>query len=183
MIGWTGAEVLTWLTSIGFGLLSGVVPVANAEAYVVASQVSALAGAVPVAVGVAFGQTAGKVLLFLSVRRGRRSFEPRGRRPFEPRPPKPESTGPAGPVRWRSLRARIRRLVEVSLRLVGHPRWGLPVVFAASLLGLPPLYPVALLAGATPIRLAPFVAVVLVGRVARFVAVALGVGRLMFVLG
>ena len=63
---WTGwDELLALLTSMGFGVVSAVVPVANAEAYIVASQMTALAGAVPIAVGVAIGQTVGKLLLFL----------------------------------------------------------------------------------------------------------------------
>ena len=50
----------------------------------VGSQVSAVAGAVPIAVGVGIGQTLGKLLLFLSVRRGQepsRSSGTGGRRP------------------------------------------------------------------------------------------------------
>ena len=62
------AELLALLTSIGFGVVSAIVPVANAEAYIVASQMTALAGAIPIAVGVAVGQTIGKLVLFLGVR-------------------------------------------------------------------------------------------------------------------
>ena len=40
--GW--AELVALLTSIGFGIVSAVVPIVNAEAYVIASQVSAVAG-------------------------------------------------------------------------------------------------------------------------------------------
>jgi hypothetical protein len=46
--GWP--ELVALLTSVGFGVVSAVVPVANAEAYVIGSQVSAVAGAVPIAV-------------------------------------------------------------------------------------------------------------------------------------
>ena len=46
------------------------------------------------------------------------------------------------------------------------------------MVGLPPLYAVALLAGATTMRLPWFAAVVLLGRSVRFVLVALGVGHL-----
>ena len=48
----------------------------------------------------------------------------------------------------------------------------------AAVVGVPPLYAVALLAGATTMRLPWFAAVVLLGRSLRFVLVALGVGHL-----
>ena len=69
--GWS--DLVALLTSIGFGIASAVFPLANAETYVVASQVSAVAGVVPIAIGVALGQSVGKLLLFLAVRRGRES--------------------------------------------------------------------------------------------------------------
>lgn len=157
--GWS--ELVELLTSVGFGVVSAIFPVINAEAYVVVSQVSAVAGAVPVAIGIGIGQTIGKVLLFLGVRRGR-DF------PF---------------IRHRAVRAdqpvgrfriRFRAVIRWLLGLVGHPRWGLPIVFVAALAGLPPLFAVALLAGATPMRLGYFAIAVLVGRIGRFVLVALG---------
>ena len=57
--GWP--ELIALLTSIGFGAVSAVVPVVNAEAYVIGSQVSAVAGPVPIAVGVGIGQMFGKL--------------------------------------------------------------------------------------------------------------------------
>jgi membrane protein YqaA with SNARE-associated domain len=156
------AEFLALLTSMGFGVVSAVVPVVNAEAYVITSQVAALAGAVPIAVGVGIGQMVGKLLLFLSVRRGREFAIFRRRRSEGPR-------RPAGPMRTR-LRAFSARLLE----LVGQPRWGLPIVLLAAVVGVPPLYAVALLAGATRMPVLGFALTVLVGRVARFLLVATG---------
>ena len=75
-------------------------------------------------------------------------------------------------------RARFRVLVARLLELVGRKRWGLPIVLLAAVVGLPPLYAVALLAGATTMRLGHFASAVLVGRCARFVLLALGVGGL-----
>jgi membrane protein YqaA with SNARE-associated domain len=160
--GVTWAELLALLTSIGFGVVSAVVPVANAEAYVVASQVTALAGAVPIAVGVGIGQMVGKLLLFVGVRRGREFAVFRRRR----------NDGPArtiGPTR-----ARVRALVARLLDLVGQKRWGLPIVLLAAVVGVPPLYAVALLAGATRMPGIWFALTVLVGRITRFVLVATG---------
>jgi membrane protein YqaA with SNARE-associated domain len=155
-------ELLALLTSIGFGLVSAIVPLANAEAYIVASQVTALAGAIPVAVGVGIGQTIGKVLLFLGVRRGREFAIVRRHRP-ETR------TRPVGPTG-----ARMRALLARLLDLIGQKRWGLPIVLLAAVVGVPPLYAVALLAGATRMPVLGFALTVLVGRVTRFVLVATG---------
>ncbi len=159
-------DLLALLTSVGFGVVSAVFPLANAETYVVASQVSAVAGAVPIAIGVGLGQTLGKLLLFLGVRRGRDFRLMRRRRT-------PAVNRPIG-----SMRARLRAWIAWLLALVGDPRWGLPIVGVAAVIGLPPLYAVALLAGATKMRALWFVLVAAAGRMTRFVIVALGVGGL-----
>ncbi len=164
----TWGVLLAWLTSVAFGVVSAIVPVINAEVYVLVSQVSAVAGIVPVAVGVGVGQTVGKCLLFLGVRRGRRFRfvrEHRARARTEPR----------GRVRqaWHDA-------IQFLLRLVGTKRWGLPITLLAAVVGFPPLYAVALLAGATTMKLRYFAPVVLVGRVTRFLLVAYGVAVLPF---
>jgi membrane protein YqaA with SNARE-associated domain len=156
------AEFLAVLTSIGFGVVSAVAPVANAEAYIVASQMTALAGAVPIAVGVGIGQMVGKLLLFLGVRRGRQFALFRRRR----HEGKPRQAGPTA--------TRVRALLARLLDLVGQKRWGLPIVLLAAVVGIPPLYAVALLAGATRMPVLGFALVVLVGRITRFVLVATG---------
>jgi membrane protein YqaA with SNARE-associated domain len=161
-IGWTDLAAL--LTSVGYGALSAVFPVASAEAYVVASQISRAAGPVAVALGLAVGQTIGKVLLFYGVRRGKESKAVQHRRASL-------RAQPVGPAR-----ARFRAVVRMLLDLVGQKRWGLPITFVAAVVGLPPLYAVALLAGATRMRIGYFAAVVLAGRAARFVLMAYGVG-------
>lgn len=163
VFGWP--EVWALLTSVGYGTVSAVIPVVNAEAYVVVSQVSAIAGTVPIAVGVGVGQTIGKLLLFLGVRRGRQFSLFRHQRAKA----RVETVGP--------VRTRVRFLIARLLAMVGDPRWGLPIVLVAAVLGFPPLYAVALLAGATKMRMGWFVLMVLVGRVTRFVLIAtLGVG-------
>ncbi|HLL63451.1 MAG TPA: hypothetical protein VK401_10405 [Propionibacteriaceae bacterium] len=166
VIGWT--ELLALLTSVGFGVISAIVPVANAEAYVIGSQVSALAGPVPIAVGVGVGQMFGKLILFLSVRQGKELPFIRRRREEARREPVSRARG--------RFQHGVARLVE----LVGQKRWGLPIVMLAAVVGFPPLYAVALLAGATAMRGLWFALVVLVGRVARFVLLALGSGGLLY---
>ena len=159
LVGW--GDVAALMTSVGYGMLSAVVPVASAEAYVVASQVSRVAGPVAVALGLAVGQTIGKVLLFYGVRRGKEA------RTARHRADRPAPTSPA--------RVRLRAALQVLLDLVGQKRWGLPITFVAAVVGVPPLYAVALLAGATQMRVTYFAAVVLAGRAARFVLMAYGV--------
>lgn len=161
--GWP--KLVALVTSLGFGVLSAVFPFANAEAYVIASQVSMVAGVLPIAVGVGVGQTVGKLVLFVSVRQGRQTGV------FHRRPPESARTRRLGPAR-----TRLRQVVRQLLVLVGTKRWGLPIVFLAAVLGLPPLYAVALLAGATQMKLGWFALLVLVGRLGRFVLVALGFG-------
>jgi membrane protein YqaA with SNARE-associated domain len=164
VLGWP--EVVMLLTSVGLGVVSAVFPVVNAETYVVASQVSAVAGPVSIAIGVALGQAIGKLLLFLTVRRGRESRLIR-RRHGTP------VNRPMG-----AMRTRLKIWIAWLLELVGNPRWGLPIVAIAAVIGLPPLYAVSLLAGATRMSAAWFFLVVAAGRLTRFVLVALGIGGL-----
>ena len=133
--GW--AELVALLTSIGFGTVSAVVPIVNAEAYVIASQMSAVHGPIPIAIGIAIGQTVGKLLLFFGVRQGKELSFVKHRREVR-------KQRPVGPTR-----ARFRAAMAKLLDLVGQKRWGLPIVLVAAIVGFPPLYAVALLAGAT----------------------------------
>lgn len=171
LLGWP--ELLALLTSLAYGVVSAIVPFANAEAYVIASQVTAVAGPVPVAVGVGLGQSVGKLLLFVAVRRGRDVWFLRRRHDHES--DQGHDQRPAGPLRTR-IRAFLARLIE----LVGTNRWGLPIVALAAVIGIPPLYAVALVAGASRMRALWFWLVVAVGRVTRFVLVGLGVAWLSF---
>jgi membrane protein YqaA with SNARE-associated domain len=158
--GW--AELIALLTSIGFGTVSAVVPVVNAEAYVIASQMSAVIGPIPIAIGVAIGQTLGKLVLFFGVREGKEL-------PFIKHRREVRQQRPVGPAR-----ARFRAAMAKLLDLVGQERWGLPIVLVAAIVGFPPLYAVALLAGATTMRPIWFGLTVFVGRLCRFLLVASG---------
>ena len=54
--------------AVGFGIGSAVIPVMNAEAYVLGVGVSGALDPVVAAIGVSVGQTIGKVAMFLAVR-------------------------------------------------------------------------------------------------------------------
>jgi membrane protein YqaA with SNARE-associated domain len=155
-------QLLVGLTAAGFGLLSAVVPLANAEAYVLAARASSW-GTESV-VGITIGQSAGKLILFLAARRGRQL-------PIWHRRPRVE--GPVKPP------GRMRRLSARLLALLGTKRWGLPVVLLAAVVGLPPIYAVAILAGTTSMKAGWFLATVTVGRLARFSLLALGMGEVL----
>jgi membrane protein YqaA with SNARE-associated domain len=158
--GW--AELAALLTSIGFGAVSAIVPIVNAEAYVIASQMSAVMGPIPIAIGIAIGQTIGKLVLFFGVREGKELSFVKHRREIR----KQRTVGPT--------RARFRAAMAKLLDLVGQERWGLPIVLVAAIIGFPPLYAVALLAGATTMSPVWFGLTVLVGRLCRFLLVATG---------
>ena len=172
--------LLELLVATAYGAVGAVVPVFNAEAYAVAAAALHPAGSVAAILGLTLGQGAGKMLMFWGVRRGKEL------RFFHPKHPELESSeeGPdappagteagLGPIRrWWS------RTVRVSLRLVGDTRWGLPLVFLASVIGFPPLYPVVLVAGASPIPAASFAVTMTAGRGLRFALLAWGGSGLM----
>jgi membrane protein YqaA with SNARE-associated domain len=163
--------VVDWLwqavLAVGFGIGSAVIPVLNAEAYIAGVGVSGLLDPVVAAVGVSVGQTLGKVAMFVAVRHrpgyaARKDKEPRA---------VDLSTRRGRLVQWNR---------DVSKRLLdalSTPRWGIPVTLLSALVGIPPLYGVALIAGASRMRVITFSLSVLAGRSARFVALALGVSQ------
>lgn len=165
--------VLDWVwqsvLAVAFGAGSAVVPVLNAEAYVLGAGVSGALDPVTAAVGVAVGQTAGKVAMFLAVR-----YRPGYATAHK-------STEPAAldlSSRWGRFRQRVRDVSAAMLRLLSDVRYGVPVTLVSSFGGIPPLYAVALIAGASRMRLAGFTLAVLAGRALRFVLLALGVSAL-----
>ncbi len=135
------AEALALLTSIGFGVLSAIVPVVNAEAYVSPPR-------------------SPRSPARCRWRSGWRSVRPSASAAVPRRPPRPRvpvrprapghgparaSVGPTPRLAWHDA-------LQLLLRLVGTKRWGLPITLLAAVVGLPPLYAVALLAGATKMR-------------------------------
>lgn len=139
--------LLGLLLALGTGAASALVPLLNAEAYaVVAGGRAHHALVVPLVLALALGQTAGKLVLFESARRGAARFARRHESP-----------------RWTA---------RVTAAL-GRDRTGVPLVLAAASVGLPPLAVVSLAAGAAGQRRWLFGVLCLVGRTARFAAVVL----------
>jgi len=171
-----------FLVALVYGLVGAVVPVANAEAYAVAAGALHPAGSVAAITGLTLGQGIGKMLMFWGVRRGKELpfFHPRHRSGSGSDGAAPGTDAPDGSSAVRreadlgTLRRWWSRTVRVSLRLIGDTRAGLPLVFAAAVIGFPPLYPVVLVAGASPIPAWSFGIVMSLGRGLRFALLAWG---------
>ena len=150
MITAVGAAALAAAT----GLASALLPVVNAEAFVLVAVARSGPGAAwALVLAVALGQTAGKLVLFESARRGATAWLSRlhrGRRDS------------ARLSRWSAR-------VSSGLR---SRRGGPALVLTSAVLGLPPLAVVSLAAGAAGQRHLVFGLTCLAGRTARFAALA-----------
>ncbi len=136
------------LVSVGVGAGSALVPLINAEAYVLAAALRlARPQLVLVVLALALGQTAGKVAFFEAARRGSTWFD-RHRRPEKDH-------------RW-------ARRIQGAL---ASSRTGVPLVLTSAVVGLPPLAVVSLAAGAAGQVRWHFALACLVGRSVRFTAV------------
>jgi membrane protein YqaA with SNARE-associated domain len=155
------------LTAAAVGLLSAFLPLTPAEPYLLAAVTTT--GAPPVALGVAAaaGQTVGKVLIFLGARGAIRSpwlhRQPSGRARTAPEPPGRLRTTLARP------KAAGARLVEV----IDRPRQATGVLLVSAVTGFPPLLATSVYLGRTPMRPAAFAATCFLGRMIRFVTIAL----------
>jgi membrane protein YqaA with SNARE-associated domain len=142
------ATVGIYLATLIVSVLSGLVPLVNGEVYLIAAILVAgdPAIAMVLALLVAVGQMIAKIGLYHAAR------------------------GAARLGRSTRLGARLDQAQALAERWRGKP---LTVLFVSAVTGLPPFYLVSLLAGVLRIRLGTFVALGLVGRVLRFVALAL----------
>ncbi|MBM0202843.1 VTT domain-containing protein [Micromonospora sp. NPDC051227] len=144
------------LVALGYGVASALVPIVNAEAYaVVAGQRGG--HALVAVVALALGQTAGKLLLFESARRGSGRLAQKVAK------------------RAKSGRATTRaaRWVEPIRRWLSRRRTALPTVLASAAVGVPPLAVVSLAAGTAGLRRWEFAVACLSGRVIRFALLVL----------
>ena len=116
--------LIEFVVSLGYGILSSLVPIFNSELYIVASQVGGFTAEVTTAVGCAVGQAIGKAGIVLALRRGGNS---RLVRRLRERPRKP-----AGRIRTR-LRAWSDRMVG----FLGRRWWGVLIVFVSACVYIP----------------------------------------------
>lgn len=152
------------------GAASGLLPVINAEALLTATALARPELWLPASVSITVGQSAAKVLIYLTARQGpervrrnamaNRLVARAGGLSRRPRRVVAASSGPA------------QRRCERLLGLLGSPLPGSAVVALSATVGLPPLALVSVLAGAARLRLPLFVAACLGGRLVRFVVIA-----------
>lgn len=145
------------LAALAYGIGSALIPVLNAEAYAAATALL-LDGmdVVWMVVALSLGTVVGKVVLFQAARAGRDLS--RRRPPREPR------TG--------RLARGIQRVGAILIGWLDDPLRAVVTVLASAFIGIPPLLAVAVLAGASRMRVVVFAAAVLVGRAGRFVLIA-----------
>ena len=170
--------------SLLFGVASGVIPVINAEAYLIATAgISTPPTAVAVALAVGLGQTAGKILVFLAARRGSALRLPRRhRRRAElvdrAAPPDPDLLPDPGESAAGRVRARLRDWGRRGLKLLDRPVLGGGVILVSAAVGVPPLAVTTVAAGLSRMRLLIFGLTALAGRTGWFLLVTLASDRL-----
>lgn len=149
------------------GLGSALLPLVNAEAWLALRSHSSWVTLLLIAMALAVGQTAGKVVLFEAARRGRAWHGRRRESGAHRALPSPSPRT----LRRRALQQR------VTARL-SDPRTAGSAILASAALGLPPLAFTSVSAGALGTSRRQFAALCLLGRLARFVVLALGLGVL-----
>lgn len=163
--------LLEFIVSLGYGLVSSVIPIFNSEAYLAAAQVSRIGGALATGLGVGVGQAIGKVGLFLAVRHGISwGFVQRLTRPKEPKP----GRGP----RWRWLAA-VRRASAKLVDLMNRERFAAPVLALSALTGFPPIYPMPMILAPSRMATWLFCLIASVGMTIRFTLMALAFGGIL----
>lgn len=135
--------------SFGISVASALFPLINIEAYVIGISASGVGGATAVSLAIACGagQSAGKVVWYAVTRRG-----------IETGWAQKKLGNP-------KIRTSYERWVE---RMDGRPGYGGTIMFAAALLGIPPLLVMAAVAGALKMPMWLFVPTIFVGRTLRF---------------
>lgn len=160
------SEFLTILAAGGYGVLSALIPLFNAELYVVAMAKIAdppvgIAGVLVLTVGTVIG----KIIIFEGAKRGSSRFVGEG---LDERTHRAiDITKDTGWfTRW------IRGLNRIMLNWLQDKWLGPLTTLAASLVGVPPLFLVAVMAGIARQNLVMFISAVFVGRLVRFSVLA-----------
>ncbi|GAB7046868.1 hypothetical protein [Catenuloplanes indicus] len=157
------------LAALVVGAVSAILPITPVEPYLIGVVAATDEPPIPLGIAAGIGQTAGKLLLFGTVRGAVRSERLRAliARKVPARP--------AGTGRTRVLLERTR----VVMQTLDRPRQAVPILFASAFLGFPPLLLVTVYAARGPMSVTMFTAVCLAGRCARFVAIALAPAALL----
>jgi len=126
------------------GLLSGLVPLVNAEALLVAAVVQAHGHWPAVVLAIAVGQSGAKVLSYLAARDGRKLLPTRWATPHTRRAP----VARPGPLtRLRGATRRWSPHADRIAQLVRRPVAGSALILASAVDGIPPLAATSVIAG------------------------------------
>ncbi|MEJ7635165.1 VTT domain-containing protein [Aeromicrobium sp.] len=153
-----GDLILQLLGAFAWGIGSALLPIfINAEAYVVAIglKVDSQLSVVLIIVSLVIATTIGKAFVFQLARKGSRKI-----RSAERKPPR------------NAFFAWIRRISDWLLGLLDRPYAGALTAFVSSLVGIPPLAIVTIVAGASRQPQWLFLTMVFVGRMIQFLAIA-----------
>lgn len=158
---------------LALGLLSGLVPLVNAEALLIAAVVQAQGRWPALVVAVAVGQSGAKVLIYLGARDGRALLPARLTTRVTHWPARIHLAGrtrPPGSARrwWRPQADRVAQLLR-------RPVAGSALVLASAAGGIPPLAATSVVAGLARMRLTLFGITCLTGRLVRFTVIAIPV--------
>jgi membrane protein YqaA with SNARE-associated domain len=158
---------------LALGLLSGLVPLVNAEALLIAAVVQAKGRWPALVVAVAVGQSGAKVLISLGARDGRTLLPSRLTTDATRGPARlhlARRTWPPGSTRrwWRPQADRVAELLR-------RPVTGSTLVLASAVGGIPPLAATSVVAGLARLRLTLFGITCLTGRLVRFTVIAIPV--------
>ncbi|MBD0319629.1 MAG: hypothetical protein ICV87_04800 [Gemmatimonadetes bacterium] len=135
-----------WLTTFAVCILGSLVPFVNTEIYLLSAvALSPKSYVLPLVIAATVGQTVGKIAMYY-VGMGVLKL-------------------PAGRVQ--------RGLEATQARMEARPMWGKVLFFSSALVGVPPLYVMAIAAGAVRMNLAFFVVACAVGRFIHFAVVAM----------
>jgi len=156
---------------ICIGLVSGLVPLINAEALLIAAVVHAQGRWPAVVVAVAIGQSSAKVLIYLAARDGRRLLPTR----WAHRPQSPPTRHRSPLTRLRDVSRRWAPHADRVAELVRRPVAGSALILASAIGGIPPLAATSVIAGASRMRLSLFGTTCLSGRLVRFTIIAIPV--------
>lgn len=150
---------MTLLLTFGVSIVSALIPLVNAEAYLLAVGVATDPASLwLLAFVAALGQTVGKIIWYEV---GRRALE-------------------WSVVQRKLSTPRSQRLRTLWRdRLESKPWASAAVLFAAATVGLPPLFVMAVVAGQLEVNRVQFVVIVLLGRTLRFAAVLGGLSWVM----
>lgn len=163
--------VTEFFASLGYGVLSSIVPVFNAEVYLLATQALGVTAELTAALGAAVGQTIGKLVLLVALRHGTRM--PFLQRQLDRSRQRAARRSPPGSHLGR-VRLAYRRWSARLLQLIGHSHWGPLIVFLSAATGLPPLLAVQFIVPATKLPAWVYAVTVLVGRSILFLAIVFG---------